>query len=67
MAKCKVSRQRRSPARDSATNADPLLVVVAPAELDENELHALIATTNGVPQTAPTLLVWLECALERPL
>jgi hypothetical protein len=40
---------------------------VAPAELDENELHALIATTNGVPQTAPTLLVWLEGALERPL
>ena len=31
-------------------------VVVAPAKLSDTELHALIAATYGVPQTAPGLL-----------
>ena len=33
-------------------NGDMLAVVAALAALNDNELHALIAATNGVPQTA---------------
>ena len=38
----------------------PGAVVVAKCDL----LHALIATANGVPQTAPGLLAWLEGAAD---
>jgi hypothetical protein len=42
-------------------------VVVAPAKLSDTALHALIAATYGVPQTAPGLLAWIEGARKRPL
>jgi hypothetical protein len=35
-------------------------VVVALGDLDDEELHALIATVNGVTQIAPGLLAWIE-------
>jgi hypothetical protein len=38
----------------------PAAVVVAKCDL----LHALIATANGVPQTAPGVLAWLEGAAD---
>lgn len=34
------------------------------AELSDGELHALIATANGGPQTAPGLLAWIEHAAD---
>jgi hypothetical protein len=55
-------------------------VAAALAELHDAELHALIAGTNRVPQTAPSLLAWiaglcdwelrrrdgLDCSLQLP-
>ena len=35
-------------------------VAAALADLDDEHLHALIETVNGVPQVAPGLLAWLE-------
>jgi len=37
------------------------------AGISDTELHALIAATYGVPQSAPGLLARIERALERPL
>ena len=34
------------------------------AELDDAELHALIAATNRAPQTAPRLLAWIAGACD---
>ena len=34
--------------------------VAALAELGDDELHTLIATTNAAPQVAPGFLAWLE-------
>ena len=34
------------------------------AEHTDGELHALIDATNGVPQTAPGLLAWIEAACD---
>lgn len=39
-------------------------VAAALAELDDAELHALIAATNRVPQIAPSLLAWIEGACD---
>ena len=39
-------------------------IAAALAELDDAELHALIAATNGVPQTAPGLLAWIAAACD---
>jgi hypothetical protein len=39
-------------------------LVVALAELDDSELHALIAATNRVPQTAPRLFAWIADACD---
>jgi hypothetical protein len=39
---------------------DPM--VAALAELTDTEPQALIAATNGVPQTAPGLLAWIDGA-----
>ena len=39
-------------------------VAAALAELDDAELHALIAATNRVPQTAPRLLAWIAGACD---
>lgn len=44
------------------TNQQP--VVAALADLTDDELHALIATANGGPQTAPSLLAWIEHAAD---
>lgn len=35
-------------------------VVEALTELTDDELHALIDATNGVPQVAPGLLAWID-------
>ena len=37
------------------------------AERSDTDLHALIASTYGVPQSAPGLLAWIEGMAERPL
>jgi hypothetical protein len=39
-------------------------IVAALADLSDAELHALIAASNSVPQTAPGLLAWLEAACD---
>jgi hypothetical protein len=39
-------------------------VAAALAELDDVELHALIAATNRVPRTAPRLLAWIAAACD---
>ena len=39
-------------------------VAAALAELDDSELHALIAATNRVPQTAPRLFAWIADACD---
>lgn len=44
--------------------ADLQLVVAALAELNDTELHALIAATYGVPQIAPGLLAWIDGACD---
>ena len=45
---------------------DPLSPVVAAlAELGDDDLHALIASANGGPQTAQGLLAWIEHAYVR--
>ena len=41
-------------------DADLIAIKTALAEISDGELHALIAATYGVPQTAPGLLAWLE-------
>lgn len=45
-------------------NVDLAPAIAALAELDDGELHALIDATNGVPQTAPGLLAWIEGACD---
>ena len=45
-------------------DADLQQVVAALARLDDRELRALIDATNGVPQTAPGLLAWIEAACD---
>ena len=45
-------------------NADLNPVAAALAELTDTELHALIDATNGLPQTAPGLLAWIEGACD---
>ena len=39
-------------------------IVAALAELDDAELHALIAATSRVPQTAPQLFAWIAGACD---
>src|SRR5512141_1819535 len=39
-------------------------VAAALAELDDAELHALIAATNRVPGRAPSLLAWIAAACD---
>ena len=43
---------------------DLLHVTTALAELTDRELRTLIDATNGVPQTAPGLLAWIEHACD---
>ena len=38
--------------------------MAALAQLDEEQLAALIGSTNGVPQVAPGLLAWIEAACD---
>jgi len=45
-------------------DADLQPTVAALAELSDAELHALIAATYGVPQTAPGLLAWIDGACD---
>ena len=39
-------------------------VVAARADLGDDEMHALIAASYGVPQTAPGLLAWVDGAAD---
>ena len=45
-------------------DADLAPVVAALANLADGELAALIEASNGVPQTAPGLLAWIEHAAD---
>ena len=45
-----------------STDLRPMLSALG--DLDDDELHALIATVNGVPQIAPGLLAWIEHAAD---
>jgi hypothetical protein len=47
-----------------AVDANREPIVAALAGLTDDKLHALIATANGGPQTAPGLLAWLEHAAD---
>jgi len=49
-------RWRDNPVMD----ADLTSVVAALANMSDTELHALIAATYGIPQTAPALLAWIS-------
>jgi hypothetical protein len=57
-------------AQDTAQNGgmDPALhaIAAALAELDDTELHALIAATNGASHTAPGLLASLDGIPQMP-
>jgi hypothetical protein len=65
---CARSMPRASSCGEAAQNnrMDRALhsVAAALAELDDAELHALIAATNRVPQTAPRLLAWIAGACD---
>ena len=39
-------------------------IKAALAEIDDDELRALIAAANGVPQIAPGLLAWIDGACQ---
>jgi hypothetical protein len=45
---------------DVSINAQLDSVVTALAELDDRELHAMIAMANDGPQLAPSLFAWIE-------
>ena len=45
-------------------DADLTAIKAALAELNDTELHALVAATNGVPPVAYGLLVWIEGACD---
>ena len=65
---CARSMPRASSCGEAAQNnrMDRTLhsVAAALAEVDDAELHALIAATNRVPQTAPRLLAWIAGACD---
>jgi UDP-N-acetylmuramate-alanine ligase len=52
----------------SAVNAgvenDLTRIQAALAELSEPQLHVLVNATKGLPQTAPSLLAWIEAACD---
>ncbi len=53
--------------QNAEMDTDLTAIKAALADISDTELAALIAATYGVPQTAPGLLAWIDCAFERPL
>ena len=51
-------------AQNGGINDDLQAIKAALAEIDDDELRALIAAANGVPQTAPGLLAWIDGACQ---
>jgi len=52
------------PAQNHPTDTDLSPIIAALADLGDTELASLIDAPNGVPQTAPGLLAWIDSAFE---
>jgi len=55
-----LSAHVRSTVHNCVMDTDLTAIKTALADISDTDLHALIAATYGVPQTAPGLLVWID-------